>query len=208
MQMRAVRGFTLIEILVVLTISAILVAMSIPMFDGLIRSNRISSATNSFVASMDLARSEAVRRNGLVAVCRSVNADSANPTCSNAAVGNFAADDWATGWIVFAVAPANASAPWGVLKAGDEVISQQAPLMPPQAGERVVALSTINAQARIFDARGLTPPSMNGAIGMTVVFDFRDPQVATPTNAGRCAAMNISGRVRINRMVNNACPAA
>ena len=67
------RGFTMVEVLVVMTITAILLAMAIPSFERLMRTNRVSSATNSMLAAMDLARSEAVRRNAVVTVCRSTN---------------------------------------------------------------------------------------------------------------------------------------
>ena len=91
------RGFTLIEAMVVLTISAILVAVAIPSFQGIIRSSRISSSANSFLSAIDLARSEAIRRATTVTVCRSVNPEAVNADCSNAAANGYAAGDWASG---------------------------------------------------------------------------------------------------------------
>jgi type IV fimbrial biogenesis protein FimT len=94
------RGFTLIEALVVLTISAILVAVGVPMFNGTIASMRASEGANSLVAALDLARVEALRRGTTVSVCRTTAAD---PTaCNDAAAGSFVAGDWASGWMVFA----------------------------------------------------------------------------------------------------------
>jgi hypothetical protein len=48
----------------------------------------------------------------------------------------------------------------------------------------------------------------DGLIGATLIVDYRDPQVVIPTNLARCVVLNISGRTRSARVVNNACPAA
>ncbi|RJU10813.1 prepilin [Xanthomonas campestris] len=66
-------GFTLIEIMVTVAVLAIVLAVAVPAFGTLIRSSRLTSDANEFVAALQLARSEAVRQNSLVAVCRSDN---------------------------------------------------------------------------------------------------------------------------------------
>jgi len=55
-------GFTLIELMVTLTILAILLALAIPSFARLLAANRVSTETSELIASLNLARSEAVRR--------------------------------------------------------------------------------------------------------------------------------------------------
>lgn len=57
------RGFTLVELMVVLAILAILLMLSAPSFTGFLRNSELSSAANSFVASLNAARSEAMKRN-------------------------------------------------------------------------------------------------------------------------------------------------
>ena len=83
-------GFTLIELLVVLAIAAIITTTAIPSFQSFIQNNRMSTTVHSFVSSLNLARSEAVKRGERVTVCKSNNSS----TCSNS--GN-----WQQGWIVF-----------------------------------------------------------------------------------------------------------
>ena len=101
------RGFTLVEMLAVLTISAILVALALPSFRQIVRSSQISSTSNALHASIDLSRSEAIRRNATVIVCRSLDPENPAPVCSSAAGNGYAANDWSSGWITFAKAPAN-----------------------------------------------------------------------------------------------------
>lgn len=78
------RGFTLIELMVTIAVAAVLLAIAVPSFTSVINGNRLTGEANELVASLQLARSEAVRRNMQVIVCSSSNgatcADSPNWT--------------------------------------------------------------------------------------------------------------------------------
>jgi type IV fimbrial biogenesis protein FimT len=92
-------GFTMIELAVVLTITAVLVTLAAPSFKRAYQSAAISSAVNSFMADMRFARSEAIRRGGNVIVCRTNNPDAANPSCGAGSGPD--GNGWVSGWIVF-----------------------------------------------------------------------------------------------------------
>ncbi len=63
-------GFTLIELLITISLAAILLALAIPNFSSTIRNTRLTTSANSLVASLNLARSEAVKRGQEVVVRR------------------------------------------------------------------------------------------------------------------------------------------
>lgn len=91
-------GFTLIELMTVMTIVIVLAVLAAPSFNDAILSNKLTSFANSFIASSQLARSEAIKRNATVTVCRSANGTS----CATSGT-------WQQGWIVFQDANANGS---------------------------------------------------------------------------------------------------
>jgi len=84
---RGQRAFTLIELLVTISIVAILAALAIPTFDSIALSSKLNSISSNFMASAQLARSEAIKQNKPVTLCASSNGTS----CTGA---------WKDGWVV------------------------------------------------------------------------------------------------------------
>ena len=87
-------GLTLIELMVSLSVLAILLGLAVPSYRTFIQSTRLTAITNDLASALATARSEAVKRATRVTVCKSANVNAASPTCS--AVAN-----WQDGWIVF-----------------------------------------------------------------------------------------------------------
>lgn len=92
--MNKLKGFTLFELLVTLSIMAILMTLSVPGFRSLVEANKLDKVRDDLFADMVLARSEALARNKPVTVCATLNPAATDPECSNS-------DSWTTGWIVF-----------------------------------------------------------------------------------------------------------
>lgn len=75
-------GFTLIELMVTISVLAILITIAIPSFTATINRNRLATSANGLVGGFQLARSEAVRRGGRVVLCPTASLGPGTPTCS------------------------------------------------------------------------------------------------------------------------------
>ena len=87
-------GFTIVELMIVITIAAVLAALALPAMKDWQRNANRTAATTTLLASIHEARSEAVKRDTRVSICPSDKPAEADAQCS----GN---KDFATGWIVF-----------------------------------------------------------------------------------------------------------
>lgn len=89
--MTRVDGLTLLELMLTLSILAIVSTLAMPAFADL-RRNAVRTATvNDLLHALYLARSEAINRMEVVSVCKSID----GKRCGNDLPG------WETGWLVF-----------------------------------------------------------------------------------------------------------
>ena len=109
-------GLTLIELMVTISILAILMVVAIPSFQSMIASSNLTTSTNDLSNTLAQARSNAIRLGGRVTVCKSANGTQCDTT------GN-----WEQGWIVFND-PTRSGTNANVDT--DEVISFAAPAQP------------------------------------------------------------------------------
>lgn len=72
--MKSVKGFTLIELMVTIAVAAILIGIAVPSFRGLIISNRLNTLSTELVDAISFARSESIKRNRNVVLCRAATA--------------------------------------------------------------------------------------------------------------------------------------
>ena len=82
---RAQAGFTLIELITVMTLAAILMAVAIPSFRSMIAGNRLTTQANDLIGAITYARSEAISHNNTITFCRANFAASTNCAGSSGA---------------------------------------------------------------------------------------------------------------------------
>lgn len=63
------RGFTLIELIITVTVGAILIMLAVPSMGQMIANNRLAGGANEILGAINYARSEAIKRGASVSVC-------------------------------------------------------------------------------------------------------------------------------------------
>jgi type IV fimbrial biogenesis protein FimT len=182
MKKRQCAGFTLIEFMFVVAIMGILLMMVMPDLSGFGHGARLSAYSNKFLASVFLARSEAIKRNSRVTLCKS------NDGASCASDG-----DWSQGWMVFSDPNNNAQ------RDADE------PLLMVEAAMPDRWLVSGNAPvARFVSYSGAGSSHLvNGAFQAGTITICR--KMAVNAESSRIV-INSAGRPRTIRVMRPSCP--
>ncbi|NJN46950.1 MAG: prepilin-type N-terminal cleavage/methylation domain-containing protein [Candidatus Competibacteraceae bacterium] len=168
-------GFTLLELIVTMAIAAIVLTVAVPSFQGIIRNNRIASHTNDFTSSLNLARSEAVKRARRVVLCKST--DSAS--CDTSSAG------WEQGWIVFVDIDNDAA-----VDSDDEILRVYG---APEGVETITGNTNITNYIS-YTQQGFTRLTSGAFQAGTLTFSLCDSQ-----NKKREIVINSMGRPKLNQ---------
>lgn len=163
------RGFSLIELMVTVSVLAILLALGLPSFQSSLQSNRVSTANNELVAAFALARSEAIRNTQGSGVCPSVSGTECDED-----------GQWSDGWIIWNDENSN-----GELDDDEEVVRIR------QAIRRIDFSG--DASPIAFDSRGRLLD------GGDVQIDFQPNQCPEGRELKRSLSINASGQVKTSR---------
>ncbi len=174
---RRAGGFSLIELLVVLSIAVILLGIGVPNMQQYIVSTRLATAANEFFTALNVARSEAVRRGQQVTVITN---------------GTAGSRDWTTGWTMFVDTNAN-----GTLDAGEEVLRVGAALDAPMTVMGSANFGTVIA----FDSTGRLTSG-----GGSFVICHGTALVVDGIPRSRAVVVNTAGRVRAAVMNSSNVP--
>ena len=165
------RGFTLVELMMTLTVAAVLLGVAVPSFAALLREARLSVVANDLHAAIFFTRSEAIKHGRRVTICTSADALSCG-----IGIG------WHAGWIVFDDRNGNG------LRESDETIMRVGAAQPPGL---IVTGNTPLRNHVSYIATGKTR-SVSGALQMGTI-------TACENGRARQIVINAAGRPRVVR---------
>jgi type IV fimbrial biogenesis protein FimT len=169
--LRVSRGFTIIELMVVVAIVATLAALAAPSFTPLMERWRVRQTVDGLQSALYFTRSEAIKRGGNVTIRK-------EPTGTNGCTLASGAADWDCGWVVFVDTNND-----GTLDAGEEVLQRYATSPRTQ-----VTRSSTAADIR-FDRWGRS----TAPFGFALVPEGK----STSNPAARGLCMSSGGRIRV-----------
>jgi len=178
----SIRGRTLIELIVVLSLTATAAAAAIPACYTLYQDQLQSTRVNTLVTSLHLARTAAIHQGVDALVCESRD----HTRCTYR-------DDWSNGWIVFSDRNANRQRDDGE------------PLLLSDSGDRNQSLR-FAAQGRYGYRYVVFKPTGRAKNGTFTFCDGRGPEHA------RAVILSLTGRPRLSRRAASggglSCPTA
>ena len=178
------RGFTLIEVIMAMTVLVILLAVGAPALTGFVKSSRITSVTNDFLANIAVGRSESVKRGARTSICVSSNSTTATPSCTGGG-----ASAWKQGYIVFADLNGD-----GAFNAGSDSLLR---VVEPLAGNITLASTGLTAP----DWFQYRPSGSTNIPAAGASFKLCDDRTG---NFGKTITISITGRTQVTTGI--ACP--
>ncbi len=173
------RGFTLVELVMVLAVMAVLVTFAVPSLRSLMDSSKLTAASNSLLSSMHLARSEAIKRGTRVVLCKTAD----GVVCAERG-------GWEQGWMVFHDINNNGE------RDGNEVVIQR--IEPLAASLRLTGNSTVARYVSFISTGGTKLISGGFQAGTLTVCNHS-------ASEARQIVLNAVGRPRVQRVSSTSC---
>jgi type IV fimbrial biogenesis protein FimT len=192
--MKRSSGFTLIETMTTVGVSAILLSLSAPDFSGFVKTNRIRTMSDTLFTSLQQARQQAIGTNSKSYVCRTQAFIDSNWSCTTSGVN---ATDWGMGWLMYRAQ--------GGVTTGTNVKIQDLEASVTVRRGMVISASQVEENGTIvtsnLNAGDVVTFLPNGAVATSTgttpvrfaICDTRD----NPESEGRLIEISASGRVRV-----------
>lgn len=164
------KGFTMIELMLTISIASILLTVAVPSYQSLMRESRLTTQANEFMTALHYARSEAVKRGVRVTICKSTD----GATCNG--------DNWQDGWLIF-----SDTGTAGSVDSGDEILR----VFPGLSGSTLVDTNIGNRISYLSSGRSQKSGGLgNGTFGLC----------SQDKSGGRNIVINNSGRPRVEKI--------
>lgn len=181
--MRTAYGYSVVELMSVVSIAGILMGVGVPSFRYVTNSNRVTAEVNSLYFDLELARSRAQAMGLPVTVCPSTDGQTCAPS----------AEVWQSGWIIFSDSNGN-----GVVDSGDEVLMARAAF----TSSTDTFLSSQGVYALTFNREGFAINLPGSSTGYTTITLHTQPQSPAWT---RCIQVSTIGMLTTEHAQQGSC---
>ena len=178
--MKKVKGFTLLELMVVLALAGVLATLAAPSFQSLLSESRITSIANEFAASLYSARSMSISKGKRITLCTSRDGESCEKNIH-----------WSSGWLMF-----EDDANFGEIDQGEPIVwtHEKLPDSYQLKGNRSVK------DYISYTPQGAARSRSGGFQAGAVTLSLGQTNDGTNDQARRKIVLSSGGRVRIIRM--------
>ena len=171
------RGFTVIEVMVTISILAVLIALAAPSFTLLIERWRVRDTVEAMISTLYLARAEGIKRGGRVGIEK---IPKTAPGCKLANTN----EEWGCGWFIFE--DSNSDGKWQATEAKLQTITTHA---------NVNVIHKSGGTSIKVDRYGM----MSGLNAKGFIFAPEPSGISSPATQGIC--MSSGGRIRVIKEV-------
>lgn len=180
---RTQSGFTLLELMITLMVAGTILGMAAPSFREFVLNSRMTGSANDLLTSLNLARSEAIKRQRPVAICPSLDPRASPPTCRGAAIWSDTASQ--AGLVLWEDTNGD-----GTPAAGEAVIAPQDIL-----GASLTVRSNFNAV--VYQPNGFADVPGNPAVRVVLICDERANGSIGDSYRKRLISVNRTGRSEV-----------
>jgi len=183
---RTQRGFTLMELMVVLAVVGVVMGLAVPNFTLFMRNSRLTGGANDVLASITRARTEAIKRQVPVAVCATADPNAVTPVCDMAATA------WRQGWVVWV----DADDDWVPDNNPNEPVLDRHPALDVS-----LTVRSNNSDRIKYGATGFSAPPGAGFVSTTSIAmcDSRGTALTLGASAARAIRIAATGRPRVTK---------
>jgi len=184
---RTSRGFTLMEMMLVIAIAALILGFGVPNLRSFILNARMTASANDILMAVHTARSEAIKRQRRTVVCLTKTPEADDPDCDG---------DGSEGWAVFVDEDDD-----GVADSGEPIVLRHSALHPSLSIE---VLPADHNSYIAFEPNGFAIPiSGQTPFNLALLCDNRGNRAIAGDDysAARALVVSATGRPQVTRSV-------
>ncbi|MGB5709182.1 MAG: GspH/FimT family pseudopilin [Arenicellales bacterium] len=176
---RSSLGFTLVEMLIVMSVVGVLISIALPGFSSLVIGSKLDSAVDKITEAISYSRNLSLnnRNNERIVICPS--SDHNNPTVVNPSCSAAAEQDYSEGWLMFI--DCNGDEMFDAVANLCDGLTTPEELINVQTRFKDITLESSDANRIVFDRSGRTLSTTN----FTVKNDGQDYATVSVNNLGR-----------------------